>query len=187
MISIFINDRIDELDLQQALQQLSEQRLQQALAFKHPRGQRLCAAAYLLLCQGLEQCYGISEKPLFEYAGHGKPSIIGHPDIHFNLSHCSQAAICAIADTPVGADIEVVRPYKPSLAEYVMNASEMHAINKAPRPDVMFTQLWTMKEATLKLSGMGINNHMKDVLSEHKPQIITAYGTHQRYVYSIAY
>ncbi|MBQ2130529.1 MAG: hypothetical protein II431_04225, partial [Prevotella sp.] len=100
---------------------LSEQRREQVLRFKHILGRRTCVAAYLLLRKALLEVYGITEKPVFEYGEHGKPSIIGHPEIHFNLSHCKEAAICVVSNHPIGVDVESVREYKESLARYLMN------------------------------------------------------------------
>ena len=101
---IYLNDRIFDFDFETALAELSDQRREQALRFKHELGQRTCVAAYLLLCEGLQKEYGITDKPVFDYGEHGKPFIMGHPEIHFNLSHCREAAICIIAEHPVGID-----------------------------------------------------------------------------------
>ena len=85
---IYINDEIEELPLEIALQQISEQRREQALKFKHEQGQRLSVAAYLLLKEGLRQEFGLTYNPIFGYHANGKPYIDGCPDIHFNMSHC---------------------------------------------------------------------------------------------------
>jgi 4'-phosphopantetheinyl transferase len=183
---IYINDHIDTFDFEAALPLLSEQRREQALRFRHQLGRQTCAAAYLLLCEGLRQEYGIHEKPVFSYGEHGKPFITDHPEIHFNLSHCREAAICAIANRPVGIDIESVRHYKESLARYTMNECELEKIMHAERPDVAFTRLWTMKEAVLKLSGEGIRNNLKHVLDD-APVITTIISSDLRYVYSVVY
>ena len=111
---LYVNDHLQDFDLALALQQLSGQRREQALKYRYEMGQRTCAAAYLLLCRGLREEYGITELPIFEYDEHGKPSIVGHPEIHFNLSHCREAAVCIISDHPVGVDVESVRPLKDS-------------------------------------------------------------------------
>ena len=185
MTSIFINDHIYDFDLDEALLQLSDQRREVALKYKHELGQRTCAAAYVLLCEGLREVYGIAEKPIFEYGEHGKPSIIGHSDIHFNLSHCKEVVICAISDHPVGVDVEVVSIYNESLARHVMNDEEMETILQAERPEVMFTRLWTMKEAVVKRSGRGIADDIKHVL-ENESRVVTIEGPDLRYVYSIA-
>ena len=183
---IYLNDDITGFDFEAALPLLSDQRREQALKFKHELGRNTCAAAYLLLCEGLRTEYGITEEPVFEYGEHGKPFIIGHPDIHFNLSHCREAAICVIADRPVGVDIESIREYKDTLAHYTMNDEELARITQSPDPAREFIRFWTMKEAVLKLSGEGIRNNMKTVLTGQEA-FETVVNEHRGYIYSIIY
>lgn len=181
---IYLNDDIAGFDFEAALPLLSDQRREQALKFKHEQGRKTCAAAYLLLCEGLRKEYGITEKPVFEYGEHGKPFILGHPDIHFNLSHCKEAAICVISNRPVGVDIESIREYKESLARYTMNDSELTQIMQSNNPAQEFICFWTKKEAVLKLSGEGIRNDMKTVLTSQE-MIKTVVNERRGYVYSI--
>ena len=181
---VLINDQLQDLNLDEALQQLSEQRRHQAFRYKHDLGRRTCAAAYLLLCEGLRRYYGIAEKPVFEYGEHGKPAIVRHPDIHFNLSHCREAVICVLADRPVGVDIESIRRAKDDLVRYTMNEDEVQQILRADDPDLAFTRLWTMKEAVVKRSGLGISNNMKDVLCPLPEGLTTVVSPDARYVYS---
>lgn len=184
---LYINERLFDFDLDEALAQLSAQRREQALRFRHELGRRTCAAAYLLLCEGLRREYGIDEKPVFEYGEHGKPVITGHPDIHFNLSHCREAAVCFVSDCPVGIDVESIHEAKESLVHYTMNEKEQQLIFGSPRPDLAFTRLWTMKEAVAKLSGEGITNDLKTLLTPNTQKgLTTVVSPDERYVYSIA-
>ena len=178
-----VSEKIWEFDLKVALEEISPQRREQALKFKHEQGQRLCVLAYQLLKQGLREEYGITENPLFEYNEHGKPSIVGHPDIFFNLSHCKEAAACVVSDRPVGIDVESIREYKESLARYTMSDTELEQILSAEHPDVAFIRLWTMKEATLKLIGTGISNDLKTVLDTSLYKYTTV--ERQRYIYTV--
>ena len=181
---IYIDDDIKGFDLESALPLLSEQRREQVLRFKYELGRKTCAMAYMLLRRALREKYGIEDAPMFEYGEHGKPSIIGHPDIHFNFSHCREAVACAISEQPIGVDVESVREYKDSLVRYTMNDQEVQQILQAERPDMEFTRLWTMKEAKLKLSGHGISDDMKHVLdgSEHFQTVI---NEKKGYIYSV--
>lgn len=181
---IYINDRLFDFDLAAALAELSDQRREQALRYKYELGQRTCVAAYLLLCEGLREEYGITEKPVFEFGEHGKPFIVGHPEIHFNLSHCRESAVCMIADRPVGIDIESIRTFKQTLVNYTMNEEEIHQINVSERPDIEFIKLWTRKEAVLKLSGEGISRDMKQVLHNAPASLTTVVSADLRYVCS---
>ena len=161
---LLINDHIETLDLSAALQTISPQRREQALRYKHEQGQRQCVAAYLLLKQALHEEEGIDENPLFEYGEHGKPSIVGHPELYFSLSHCKEATACILSRKPVGIDVESVGRYNERVARYAMSDAEMLKIEQAERPEVMFIRLWTMKESLLKLTGEGINDNIKQVL-----------------------
>lgn len=182
---IYLNDDIQHFDFEAALPLLSEQRREVAMRFKFEQGRKTCAAAYLLLCEGLQKEYGITEKPLFEYGEHGKPQLVGYPDIHFNMSHCREAAICVLSKRPVGVDIESIREYKESLAHYTMSDEELEHIASAERPDVEFTRLWTMKEAVLKRSGEGLRTDMKTVLKD-AVGLTTVVNIKRGYVYSVA-
>ena len=178
-----VREDIWNFNLKAALDDISEQRREQALKFKYEQGQRLCVLAYLLLKQALREGYGITENPVFEYNEHGKPSIVGHPELFFNLSHCKEAAICVVSDQPVGVDVEGIREYRESLVNYTMNDEEIAQIKSAENPAAAFIRLWTMKEATTKLIGTGISNDMKTVLDPTKYKYTTV--DRQRYIYTI--
>ena len=182
---IYIEHQIWDFDLDAALSAISEQRREQALRFKFEQGRRTCVLAYLLLKRALHEEYGIDENPLFEYGEHGKPFIVGHPDIHFNLSHCSEAVACAVSDRPVGIDVETVRKYSDSLARYTMNDAELEQITGSGRPDVAFIRLWTMKEALLKLTGEGITDNLKHVLCHPVAPFTTVECLDHNYIYSV--
>ena len=183
MMKVLVSEDIWKFDLEAALKEISAQRREQALKFKHEQGQRLCVLAYQLLKEGLQQEYGITGNPIFEYNEHGKPSIVGHPEIFFNLSHCKEAAICVVNDQPIGVDVEAIREYKDGLAEYTMNENELQQIKIAANPSAAFIRLWTMKEATTKLIGTGISNDMKTVIDTLKYKYTTV--ERQKYIYTI--
>lgn len=180
---VLVSEDIWDFDLEAALGEISVQRREQALKFRHEQGQRLCVLAYQLLKQGLREAYGITENPIFEYNEHGKPSIVGHPDIFFNLSHCKEAVACVVSDQPVGIDVESIREYKESLVRYTMNDAETQQIESADNPASAFIRLWTMKEATMKLMGTGISNDMKTVIDTDRYQYTTVEKT--QYTYTV--
>lgn len=182
---ILLSQDIWDFDLDAALSEISEQRREQAVKFKHELGQRLCVLAYQMLKQGLHEVYGIEGNPQFEYNEHGKPAIVGHPDIFFNLSHCKEAVLCAISDQPVGVDVESVRSFNDSLVHYTMNEDEIREIETAEDRAVAFIRLWTMKEAALKLEGTGISKDMKQVLLQDGLDFETFTDVKGRFVYSI--
>ena len=180
---ILVSEKIWEFDLEAGLKDISEQRREQALKFKFEQGQRLCVLAYQLLKEGLQKEYGITDNPIFEYNEHGKPSIVGHPEIYFNLSHCKEAAICVISDKPVGVDVESIREFKDSLVNYTMNDEEKAEMASSSNPAATFIRLWTMKEATSKLIGTGITNDVKSLIDTTKYKYTTT--EKESYIYTI--
>ncbi len=183
---IYLNDNLTDFSWENALPQLSEQRREQVLKFKYEMGRKTCAAVYLLLCEGLRKEFGYIDKPVFGYWEHGKPYILDNPEIHFNMSHCREAAVCVVNSRPVGIDIESFRSFKESLVRYTMNDDEVDRIMTAERQDVEFIKLWTMKEAVLKLSGEGISRDLKTLLTGRE-HIETTVNMEKKYVCSVIY
>lgn len=189
---LYFNDELDLItdeEVENLIPTLPQQRREQAMKFKFALGRKECVLAYLLLCKGLKEEYGITEQPVFEYGEHGKPRIAGHPEIHFNMSHCKKAVMCYVSDQPVGLDCETIGRGNESLISYTMNENEVRQINQSADPKTEFIRLWTQKEAVLKLTGEGINDNMKTVLSNDNVDDInieTVVHKAKGYVYSIA-
>ncbi|MBO7609624.1 MAG: 4'-phosphopantetheinyl transferase superfamily protein [Muribaculaceae bacterium] len=163
---IYVDEHIGRIDVAAALEAVSQQRREHAIRYRQERDRRLSLAVYLLLCRGLKEEYGITEPPVFEFGDHGKPMLASRPDIHFNMSHCREAAACVIADHPVGIDVESIRAYDQELIERTMNEDEQRLITHSLTPREEFTRLWTMKESVLKLTGKGISEDLHHVLDD---------------------
>lgn len=93
-----------------------------------------------------------------DYGEHGKPYILNHPDVHFNVSHSKNMVVCAVCDTPVGVDVEIIREYKERLARRISSDEELDIIEKSENKALEFIKLWTKKEAYLKFLGTGIQH-----------------------------
>ena len=170
-MQLYICYDIDSLPLEQALQRVSPQRRTQVLAYKPEGSRRRCAGAYLLLCHALRTGWGIHTLPQLAYEEGGKPYLPQFPHIHFNVSHCRGAVACVVDSRPVGVDVEDVRRYRRDLAEYVCSDEEMSRILASEDPAKAFIRLWTMKEATLKLTGEGLRNNLRTAL---RPDVFCA-------------
>ena len=127
-MKIIIENDIWGFDLTAALEEISPQRREQALRYRHELGQRLCVLAYLLLKRGLNEVFGISENPLFEYGEHGKPSIgrykenlvgytmndkecsrimgSGHPEVEFIRLWTMKEALLKLTGEGISSDMK---------------------------------------------------------------------------------
>ena len=185
-MKIYIDENINDFNLDEAMTQLSEQRREQVARYKLEGPRRQAVAAYLLLRKALREMYGIHDAPVFEYDANGKPSILGHPEIFFNLSHCRKAVACVVADSPVGIDVEETCRFSDSIARYTLDDEEYESVVKADNPSQAFIRLWTMKEALLKYTGEGLRRDIKTVLRlspANKVEFLTE--LHDGYVVSV--
>lgn len=155
-LMIYIDENPQDINMTEALSAVSQQRRDYALRYRREQDRRQCLSAYLLLQKALRQEYGIVEPPLFSFTPKGKPLLRDYPDIHFSLSHCQRATICAISGQPVGIDIESIDAYDPTIVSVTMSGKEQDAIAKAPSPAVAFIRLWTKKESLMKFVGEGL-------------------------------
>ncbi|MGN0208058.1 MAG: 4'-phosphopantetheinyl transferase family protein [Paludibacteraceae bacterium] len=142
--------------VQAMLPMVSEQRREKALQYKHAFGQYACLKSYLLLQDLLREHYGIEGDLVFSYNEHGKPMLKEESNIHFSISHCKEAIAVAVADRPVGIDVETLRMPSEALAEKVMDEGEKLRFDISDTPEDLFTALWTAKEAVMKCRGTGI-------------------------------
>ncbi len=189
MVSVFdISPELDISDkLPDMLALLPGWRRQKALSYKFDRDRFLCAKAYLMLEDMLRTEYGIQHCPEFSYGSNGKPYFKELSDIHFNMSHCPKGVACAVSDRPVGIDIEEIQFDEP-VAMRVFNADEYARIKECATPAEKFTELWTMKESYLKLTGQGISMDLKNVIADaHDVHFETVINSKAGYVYTVSF
>jgi 4'-phosphopantetheinyl transferase len=113
--------------------------------------------AHRLLCFALKTAFGIEPKPEDWAAGeYGKPYLRNINGIHFNISHSGNMAMCALHERPVGADIELVKPYRRGLEQKIMSESERQVYYRCTDKTKVLYQIWTLKESYLKYTGRGL-------------------------------
>ncbi|HEY4309303.1 MAG TPA: 4'-phosphopantetheinyl transferase superfamily protein [Pirellulales bacterium] len=110
----------------------------------------------------------------FSFGRFGKPMLVQEDDyagnsLYFNLSHSGSYLSLGFSRTmPLGIDIEKVRPISniATLAARVLAAGELEYVMSLPAEarDRGFLRCWTLKEASLKLSGAGLSAEPKEVL-----------------------
>jgi 4'-phosphopantetheinyl transferase len=89
---------------------------------------------------------------------HGRPEAATAPDLHFSLSHAHGLALCALAGTPVGIDLEAAASVPDASLVRQLHPVERAAIGRLPvsrRADA-FLHCWVRKEAYLKGIGTGL-------------------------------
>lgn len=130
---------------------------------------RRSAAAELALALAVARERGTPPAPVpWAAQKGGKPHLPGG-EVHFSLSHAADAAVCAVADQPVGVDVERARSVSRSLRRRLLSPAEVD------RPDDRLLWTWVAKESYLKLTGEGIARPMTG-FSAREGQIADAAG-----------
>ncbi len=92
----------------------------------------------------------------------GRP-YLGDCAYYVSISHSAEAVACAVSESPVGIDIEKIKPVKTALVNYVCLPKEREYVNARETPVVAdretllrFFEVWTGKEACFKKTGGGM-------------------------------
>ena len=150
-------------------------RRRKAEALRFDVDRRRSVAAWILLRRMLAE-RGIDADALaVEENEFGKPLFVSRPDIQFSLSHAGDRVMAAVADSPVGCDVERIAPLEDRMAEEVLAPDELSsvtAIPKGPSRDRAFCQLWVRKESSAKARGLGLSLDFKSfsVLPDNEPK-----------------
>lgn len=153
--------------LVQAEVMLDETERERIAAIKHPQrrkafiiGRALARCAYL-------HCYPDADKPLAMIEGvYGRPELRVVQPFDFNLSHAGDWCVCAFTTQGrVGVDIEAHRAGRDidGIAQHCFHNDERRLMDMADEPQQCFYQLWVLKEALLKMLGLGLRIPLQQV------------------------
>ena len=115
----------------------------------------------MLVRYAARKCYDIRNNELtFGVREYGKPFLISHPRIQYNVSHAGDYVACAIVnDIPVGIDVEIIKPIELDISKRFFTQDEYAYINRQPLElqTRCFYLIWTQKESYIKMVGKGLS------------------------------
>lgn len=101
----------------------------------------------------------------------GKPYLTDRTDVHFNISHSRNYAVCAVSDRPVGIDIEFIREIDIRVIKrFLKNCTPENAVSE-----------WTKRESFGKMTGIGIGDDRYDEI----PHIFREYRDIENYIITV--
>ena len=119
-----------------------------------------------LLTYACTHLWGAVPSQPLTYSPRGKP-LFAQPGRWLSLSHSGGLAVCALSDCgPVGADVELVRPHRPSLPRYALAPEELAQFDGTWSS---FTRLWTLKESWCKREDSPLYPPRRAVMPPHCP------------------
>ena len=159
------------------------------------RGILRCLLAKYTQCKPreIEFASGPNRKPVLKAAGH---------PVYFNVSHSNDLALIALASSEVGIDVEQVN-YDFEYYDILKNAfssNEISIIESNENPRKLFFSFWTRKEAVLKATSKGLDDHLAlipcldgkqmldtELLGNNNSWIIRSFSPDEFYEASIAH
>ena len=133
---------------------LSEQRHKRNAQLTHEKQIMHSNAAEVCLCAALFD-RGVKLPPDYKYNALGLPVLNGN-EYFVSLSHSDEYCACAVSDEPVGLDVERSRIVHWKLYDRIRMMDE-----PTPKDNEEVIELWTQKEAVLKLTGCAITGSLR--------------------------
>jgi 4'-phosphopantetheinyl transferase len=138
---------------------LDDRERQRLDGMHHPEARRQLLASRIGLRRVLAGYLGCQPFDVhLQVAEGGKPFVAGGPE--FNLSHCQDMVLLAVARVPVGIDVEALRhvPRADRIARRVLDPATVAQLATLPEGerDAAFIQAWTAMEARQKCLGQGV-------------------------------
>ena len=147
---------MDESAYRSALALLSPERQQRVNAIGNEDNRKRTVAAEWLARTELGKRLNVAPEAVpLTVDEDGRPYVEGNP-LYCSLSHSGAWAVCAIADKPVGVDVEVIRGTQEKYMQRICNDDELRYIRYGDEGCFhRFFECWTAKEALFKLTGNG--------------------------------
>ena len=132
--------------------------------FKNTDDKKRTVAGELLARRLIAKQYGIDEKEIKLLVLDGKP-YIENLSAFISIAHSGDYTVCAINDTPIGIDIEKIRPINLGITKRFTEA-EQEYIKSSCDNLLSLLDVWTSKEAYIKYSDKKISSYKNfDVLT----------------------
>jgi 4'-phosphopantetheinyl transferase len=160
LYALYINQSIPSQLFNSLLPLVSIERRQKIYKFIRKEDADRSLIADILLREALIENLKIENDAIFfNYGNNGKPCLINHESINFNISHSGNWVVCAINNHEVGIDIEKIDDIDFDIAKSFFSEKEYIDLMKKDinkRKDY-FYDLWTLKESYIKACGKGLS------------------------------
>lgn len=141
---------------------VSDHKRQRLYGIRDPQSLAQTLTGDLLIRFLAIQYLGVNNQNLlFQTTEFGKPYLVtSNQPFHFNLSHSGHWVICAVDQSPVGIDVQLMESIDLNLAKNVLTPQDYrHYLKLSPEQRLdYFYDLWTLRESLLKLTGQSLSN-----------------------------
>ncbi len=157
-----ITPYFNESYFQECMNMVPENRRAKVQALKSAGSRAASLAAGMILVKAARELGIESELDHITVGEHGKPDFRRDCGFHYNISHSGDYVMLAIADKPVGVDIQLMKPLARDIASRFYSSDEIDYLNEISK-DISsleymeaFYRIWCLKESYVKCSGKGL-------------------------------
>nr|WP_315033396.1 4'-phosphopantetheinyl transferase superfamily protein [uncultured Chryseobacterium sp.] len=155
ILHTLINEERHQAILDRYLESFSENFKSDIHKYRRWQDAQLSLLGRVLLEYGVKKYFNISEAEICALSNK-KPYLKGNP-VYFNISHSREMVACAIAEFPIGIDIEFMDTAINYLDfQFQMTPAEFAEIHQSEDKIKSFFSYWTRKEAVIKAHGDGM-------------------------------
>ncbi len=154
----------------QYIEILSDLELEKMYKFKFIEDYSLYLVSHVAMRLLISKYSNIKAKEIiYQYGENGKPWV--SEDLQFNLSHAHKKALIGFYRKDIGVDIEYKKEIEGycGIGDLVFTEKEKEYMNAGNKKD-RFYELWTRKEAIIKVIGVGLTDEVKDLSVGTKEQ-----------------
>lgn len=148
-----------EIDMSLFFKYISENRIIKMQSYRYEEDTYRSLLGELLVRYMLCSFLNVQNSELvLKEDGNGKPYLYGRENCYFNISHSKSRVVCILDVNPVGIDVEKIIDIdfeSVSSCFHQKERSNINIINRDERKRY-FYNLWTIKEAYLKMRGTGL-------------------------------
>ena len=186
MLKLFYYDvtNMSEAEFSKLYYKSDERRKAKVDRLRKRPAKRLSVAAGELMRSAIAGEFNKNPSELrFRTGKNGKP-YVENVKVEFSVSHSGNIAVCALSDKPVGIDIENIREANVNVARRLFTQDEQNYVfEKWPLVKQRFFEVWTRKEAYVKMLGKGVS-YFPEFSSMGKSGIQT--HIREKYIVSVA-
>ncbi len=157
-------------------------RLSALLSLTHPGARLRSITSELLLCWAVRRLHpmGIPIPPVRQNGPYGKPYLPENPEFQFSISHSHDWVILAIANIPIGVDLERRGVNEPQIVRRCFHQAEQEFFFSLPEnaQSAAFYDMWVLKESAVKALGTGMHLPFHSFSVSLNPLSISGFPEH---------
>lgn len=155
-----IDKNIEKDDFDRLLSRVSKEKKERINRFHRFEDAQRTLLSDVLARYAICKRLGVRNRDLvFGANEYGKPVLHEPNRTHFSISHSGNWVVCAVDDSAVGIDVEMIKPIGFEIAERFFSKDEFISLINQPEEMKLayFYMIWTLKESYIKAEGKGLS------------------------------